>query len=582
MANHKDITNVLIKNLTEDEKDEKDGKNKHKAIAVVGDWGIGKTFLWRKFYNDKKDSLHYKKYVYVSLFSINSLQELKIKTATDISTRDSGAIGELAPKAKNLIGMLSSASVGEQSSSLSLNISSSMVSNLILSSLEDTLVCFDDLERRGKNLPIDEVMGLVNYLTQEKNCSVVCLLNREEVNDDQYHNYKEKVFAVEINIDDSLDVIIERCTDKNQEIVKGFYSVFQVKNIRFYERVFELYDSFIEALKDKDLSETSKNTILSSLLLLVAFDKMPKLMGLTLDEFINDYSRVDWVNQYSIGFDVDDNENNNKKEVNERLYQFAGYFRIDAWQLAILKYMNSYKTSDDIANLLDNDLFDEEKLANKKELDVITTEFHSLVLQPNFSQRLADALKKNIDTENYSNISLWCNVLNEMNKDKDANKIINKTKKKIDLEIENYAGNSYLNDVYPFGKSNDNDIFFDYIRAKLDKATRPTIEQIINFFTTEYNKEGANRINHNFLTNMTKEELEYVIWVDADELNDRNRKRFIKSIINSPYLNENIKEKFRIWAVEILEERAKSAETDEKYALESFLEWTNNLKTPEP
>ncbi len=570
MANHNDIKKILSKLLQKSE------SQKHQTIALVGDWGIGKTFLWKDFYAQEKSSLNYEKYVYVSLFGVNSLDELKLKIATEtISTKSGGGLKkDIIPDVKKLIKLIP---LGRFShSGVSLGISSSVVSGLLLSSLKDTLVCLDDLERKGKNLPMAEVMGLVNYLRLEKNCSVVCLLNRDETKEEQYDIYKEKVFTYELSIDDSLDLLLEKIVgsfpENSREIFRQFYSVFHVKNIRFYERVIELYNAFIANLSDKKLTNTSKDAILFSFLLMMAFDMMPKVMGFGLDKFIDDYSGENYTKQYLLGLDKDKPEFKTKeREVNDLIKSFVGYFKIGKWQLAILEFMNVFRIDADLSGIIEEDLFNETSLANKRELDEIAVEYYNLKLKPNFAYRLAESIKKNLKTENYGNISSWCNVLEDMGKKSEAEKIELLVKRQIDAEIKAYLGSDYLKDVYPRGKRNVNDKFYDYIKSELDKLAHPTEEQLIQFFINLFQQKGQN-VSGNFLKNITKDELRTVIWADISQLKYGNRREFIKSVITCNLLDDKQKEKFRLWAVEILKEKVKESSIEQKYVIDDFLE----------
>ena len=51
------------------------------AIALTGEWGIGKTHFWNNFYEKNHAKFKTKKYAYVSLFGIESLESLKFEIA---------------------------------------------------------------------------------------------------------------------------------------------------------------------------------------------------------------------------------------------------------------------------------------------------------------------------------------------------------------------------------------------------------------------------------------------------------------------------------------------------------------------
>src|SRR5437764_15454950 len=49
------------------------------VIAIRGKWGIGKTYAWKKILKEQKcrGKIKLKRYSYVSLFGVSSLQDLK-------------------------------------------------------------------------------------------------------------------------------------------------------------------------------------------------------------------------------------------------------------------------------------------------------------------------------------------------------------------------------------------------------------------------------------------------------------------------------------------------------------------------
>ncbi|MEZ9187686.1 P-loop NTPase fold protein [Vibrio splendidus] len=49
------------------------------VLVIKGDWGVGKTFTWKKFFQEIREENHIalEHYSYVSLFGIESLHELK-------------------------------------------------------------------------------------------------------------------------------------------------------------------------------------------------------------------------------------------------------------------------------------------------------------------------------------------------------------------------------------------------------------------------------------------------------------------------------------------------------------------------
>lgn len=59
------------------------------VICVSGHWGVGKTYAWNRYVQDaqRKRRFELKRYSYVSLFGINSLDELKLLCSRTRSNR---------------------------------------------------------------------------------------------------------------------------------------------------------------------------------------------------------------------------------------------------------------------------------------------------------------------------------------------------------------------------------------------------------------------------------------------------------------------------------------------------------------
>jgi hypothetical protein len=85
------------------------------VLCVTGDWGVGKTFLWRSVLDrlrNEKNGLSLSRYSYVSLFGLNSLDDVKSslfeniewldEDATDFAGRGKAAAKALAARPKKL------------------------------------------------------------------------------------------------------------------------------------------------------------------------------------------------------------------------------------------------------------------------------------------------------------------------------------------------------------------------------------------------------------------------------------------------------------------------------------------------
>lgn len=174
------------------------------VMAIKGEWGVGKTFSWKKFLKEActENKLNLERYSYVSLFGINSLEAFKYAIFENVIKKEIiGTEASLETFKSNTAGLMES--FGRQSFNLLkgapiIKSFSPAIETISFLSLNKTLICIDDLERKGKGLEIKDVLGLVSLLKEQKKCKVVLLLNDGEDGLGDYEKYREKVIDTEL------------------------------------------------------------------------------------------------------------------------------------------------------------------------------------------------------------------------------------------------------------------------------------------------------------------------------------------------------------------------------------------------
>jgi hypothetical protein len=171
------------------------------VICISGRWGVGKTFAWNKFLKEAQASkgIALKRYSYVSLFGVNSLDEFKYSVfENSVKTDEIGIEPSLETLQSNTVA--AAERLGRKSLWFIQQIP--LVKNYLgglgpvwFLSVSDTIICIDDIERRGKGLQIRDIMGLASSLKEHKGCKVVLILNDEQLDDDktEFETYFEKV-----------------------------------------------------------------------------------------------------------------------------------------------------------------------------------------------------------------------------------------------------------------------------------------------------------------------------------------------------------------------------------------------------
>lgn len=246
-------------------------ESKNPAIyCLSGEWGVGKTYLFTKTWNDfleknpnkfhsikqPKDNL-----IKISLFGICSVDDLKHKI--------------IAEK----LGNSQSFSIASNTLKYTLNHAKLKVpfvdfdQKKILESLEshffnkfsnDLLICFDDIERKSPSLRMIDFLGFISMLKEKYNCKIFLILNDhilDDKNKNDYNKYFEKVVDHHIkfisNPRDALKIALEKHSF-DQVIKKLFIKKIEflnITNIRIIDKILthsrSLSDRLNQAIKPK-------------------------------------------------------------------------------------------------------------------------------------------------------------------------------------------------------------------------------------------------------------------------------------------------------------------------------------------
>ena len=155
-SNKKDIENKLDLLIKKDEE----------FVAIIsGKWGIGKTYFWKEYskkYNKDKDV------VYVSLFGLNSIEDIKEKILLELANHNR----EYYKKIKNVLKDI-------KITGISVGGFLSLFSN---EDFQNIIICFDDFERLSNKISLKDVLGFVSQLKEQKKCKIIMILNEQELN----------------------------------------------------------------------------------------------------------------------------------------------------------------------------------------------------------------------------------------------------------------------------------------------------------------------------------------------------------------------------------------------------------------
>ncbi len=233
--------------------------SKPEVIAIKGAWGVGKTYSWNKFLlNAKKEErITLNRYSYVSLFGVNSLDSFKYTIFEHVISKDMiGTEANIDTFKKNTTGLLEI--LGRKSlawfkgASL-LKSFTPAIESLSFLSLNNSLICIDDLERRGTNLSMKDALGLVTQLKEQKKCKVVLLLNDKEEGLEDYIKYREKVVDIELKFEPTALESAEIAFDSSSENAQKLSELTQklnITNIRVLKKIERLVNLIYPLAKE--------------------------------------------------------------------------------------------------------------------------------------------------------------------------------------------------------------------------------------------------------------------------------------------------------------------------------------------
>lgn len=249
---------VTIKNTLDSFFSEKD----FAVLVLRGAWGIGKTYFWENYIQEKinKEEIKQTAYSYVSLFGLHGLSELKsrifrvgkilktkeqVKKELEISSQKENQIlrilFDMRSSGQNLLRSLGQISQIARFLPQSKDFSS-IIDLAEYSLINNYLICLDDIERKEDGLTIRQIMGFIDEISKRKNCKVILILNDKTLSQralEEFNNYREKVVDLEIEYQPTIRDNLLKVFESDYLFFEDFLNVFQilnVSNIRIFKK----------------------------------------------------------------------------------------------------------------------------------------------------------------------------------------------------------------------------------------------------------------------------------------------------------------------------------------------------------
>lgn len=172
------------------------------ALCIRGKWGVGKTFAWNTALKTAQSTgkVAVQSYSYVSLFGVNSLDELKFSIFENYTSLKDGVrqadLKSLETHVDKLNELRRYARIAKSIPFITKFVGNDATGLIASMSLKDQIVCIDDLERKGRGLEVGDVLGLISFLREQRNCKIVLILNDEQLSEDQRKSFEKNLEKV--------------------------------------------------------------------------------------------------------------------------------------------------------------------------------------------------------------------------------------------------------------------------------------------------------------------------------------------------------------------------------------------------
>ena len=164
----------------------------YKCVLIKGEWGIGKTYFLRKKY------LCDKKHIYISLFGLDSIEEIKIEIYSKLN--------KVLNFIKNGINRIKGSSINLPFTSITIPYLENDIEKAIEKKCkkEKFIIVIDDLERKSSNIKMEAILGIIESISNIKNSLIIVVANENKITEKEksiYLNFSEKVIQKIYNVD---------------------------------------------------------------------------------------------------------------------------------------------------------------------------------------------------------------------------------------------------------------------------------------------------------------------------------------------------------------------------------------------
>jgi hypothetical protein len=217
------------------------------VLCITGKWGVGKTYTWQAELDRARAarSVGLKRYSYVSLFGINSLEGLKLSIFENLEFLDAPPLSRFDQAVQTAKSVAAQAKKWSDLASTLPVIGGALTKAgpLYFSAVRNQIICIDDLERRGSGLSVKDVFGLISFLREQRGCKIVLLLNADALEGEgqaEFETYFERVVDARLvfvpTAADAIAIALQK-NDKISSLLRHNCETLGISNIRVIKKI---------------------------------------------------------------------------------------------------------------------------------------------------------------------------------------------------------------------------------------------------------------------------------------------------------------------------------------------------------
>lgn len=474
------------------------------VMAIKGAWGVGKTYTWNKLLKDANENkkINYKKYSYISLFGINSLESLKYSVFEQtINTNLIGKSPNLETFKTNADTLITS--LGKKSFQYFQwvpwvkNFVPAIQSASFLS-INKTIICIDDFERKSEKISLRDVLGLVLLLKEQRDCKIVLIFNdgkMGEENAEEYRRFREKVIDFEIEFrptpKDCITIALpdnDALTPKLGELIEKL-GISNIRIIKKIERVAKIINPLLTQY-EKEVLDQALHT-----LCLYAY------CFYSSDKSVPNYEYLLKLKYTFSGFGGKKKQSDEEKEWNSFLREY-GYFYADEFDLRIAEAVEKGYVHEEGLHLEAKKLNDQ-TIASKSEssFSAAWRLYHDTFAdnKPELIRRLYESFEINAKYISRVNLNGTVRLFRNLDENDLATQVI-------DLYIEAHKDNPLVFNLKDYSFSDE--ITDDEIKIRFGKLTDEAKEErtVRDVLSKIVGKNGWNGEDEKILANASIDE----------------------------------------------------------------------------